>query len=92
MANGVFSRRVLGDTFLRMADFRVTPDFIDVYESLRDDVIAAVDDTVVCLPTEHMTLWARRGRLVGPGGSAWIIEFGTPETALTLYWTISTTT
>lgn len=69
-----------------MADFRVTPDFIDVYESLRDDVIAAVDDTVVRLLTEHMTLWARRGLLVGPGGSAWIIEFGIPETALTLYW------
>ncbi len=69
-----------------MADYRVTPDFIDVYESLRDDLMAAVDDTVVRLLAEHATLWARRGRVIGSGGRAWIIEFGVSETGLTLYW------
>jgi len=69
-----------------MADYRVTPDFIDVYKSLRDDLMVAVDDAVVRLLAEHATLWARRGRAIGSGGCAWLIEFGVCETDPTLYW------
>ncbi len=69
-----------------MADYRVTPDFINVYQSLRGDAVAAVDDVVVRLLTEHTTLWARRGRVVGTSGSAWVVEFGTSDMDLTLYW------
>jgi spermidine synthase len=69
-----------------MADFRVTPEFVGVYETLRDELVVAVDATIVRLLDEHLTLWARRGRVVGLDGGAWVVEFRESDTDLMLYW------
>lgn len=69
-----------------MVDYRVTPEFVDVYESLPDDLVAVVDDIVARLFTAHTTLWARRDRIIGETGGAWVIDFHTRDVGLTLYW------
>lgn len=67
-------------------DFRVTGDFIAIYESLDDDTAAIVDTTVMRLLEEHDTAWARQGRVAGDHGEAWILEIRTLSSDIALYW------
>ena len=69
-----------------MADYRVTPEFMEVYESLPDDLVAVVDETVARLFADHTRPCARRDRIVGATGGAWVIDFHTRDVGLTLYW------
>lgn len=67
-------------------DFRVTPEFVEVYESLDNEAAVAVDDTIVRLVDGHESAWARQGRVAGENGEAWIIEIRVGGVDLSLYW------
>ncbi len=67
-------------------DYRVTPEFVEVYESLDDEAAVAVDDTILRLADEHESAWARQGRVAGENGEAWIIEIRAGAVDLSLYW------
>lgn len=67
-------------------DYRVTSDFLDMYESLDDGAIAAIDEAVGRLLVDDKSAWARQGRVSGESGGAWIIELRTPAAEIALYW------
>ena len=67
-------------------DYRVTDQFVEVYESLNDDVVASVDGAIVKLLADHETAWARQGRVAGETGDAWIIEIRSANYDVSLYW------
>lgn len=60
LAVGVFLEGVALDTSGFMADYRVPPEFMDVYESLPHGLV--VDETVARVFADHSTPWARRSR------------------------------
>jgi len=68
------------------SDYRVTPEFVEIYESLDDEAAAQVDDAILRLADDHESAWARQGRVAGEDGEAWIIEIRAGAADLSLYW------
>lgn len=67
-------------------DFKVTSEFVAVYESLDVDAAVMVDEAVMRLLEDHETAWARQGRVAGNIGEAWILEIRTPTSDISVYW------
>lgn len=70
-------------------DFLVTPQFLAVYESLDDETAVAVDEVIRRLVDDPGTAWARRNRVSGDEGGAWLVEMSSGTTELALYWDLS---
>jgi hypothetical protein len=67
-------------------DFKVTDEFVAVYESLDDSLAVEVDQAILRLMSDHSGAWARQGRVSGENGQAWIIEIRTTDCDMSLYW------
>lgn len=70
-----------------MLDWRATSDFIAVYDQLDDGLVGHVDSMIRRLIRDPHSAWARQGRVVGAGRSAWIVESRIDDASLALYWT-----
>ena len=67
-------------------EFVVTPEFVDRYEALDDATADCVDDAIRRLLAAHRSAWARQNRVVGEGGSAWLIAIKCSGDDFALYW------
>lgn len=67
-------------------DFVFTDTFYSVYESISDEEAALIDDGIRRLLQDHATGWARRGRIEGDSGSAWILTLTSRGIETSLYW------
>lgn len=67
-------------------DFVLTDTFYSVYESISDEEAALIDDGIRRLLQDHATGWARRGRIEGDLGSAWILTLTSRGIETSLYW------
>ena len=67
-------------------EFVVTPQFVEAYDALDDDTAEVVDGAVIRLLEEHEGAWARRGRVTGRGGEAWILDIRSSSADMYLYW------
>lgn len=71
-------------------ELRVTPSFVDKYDSLSDDEVGELDDGLERLRHSHETVWARRNRVTGDGSghwdSAWVIGMRAGGRDFHLYW------
>lgn len=67
-------------------DFRLTPEFLEEYESLEEREALVVDEAILRLLIEHRGSWARQGRVVGERDEAWKISIRAPDADLALYW------
>lgn len=89
LSNGAYTptrHRVLAYREMADYDFKVTDEFVEVYESLHEDTASVVDHAVTRLLRDHATAWARQGRVAGEGGEAWITEIRTGDFDISLYW------
>ena len=66
--------------------FVATPEFVERYLNLDLASAACVDRAVVRLEAETAAAWARRNRVVGEQGAAWIVEVCCPAGTCRLYW------
>lgn len=66
--------------------FLVTPEFLERYLDLDPASAACIDRAVVRLQADPAAAWARRNRVVGEQGTAWIIEVRCPVTPYRIYW------
>lgn len=66
--------------------FVTTPEFVERYLKLDFASAACVDRAIVRLEADPAAAWARRNRVVGEQGAAWIVEVRCPEGAYRLYW------
>jgi len=67
-------------------EFVVTPEFVERYEALDDTKVECVDDAIRRLLADHRTAWARQNRVVGEGGSTWLIALSCSGENFALYW------
>jgi hypothetical protein len=67
--------------------FVATPEFIERYLGLDLASAACIDGAIVRLEAEPASAWARRNRVVGEQGTAWIVEVRCPAGDYRLYWT-----
>ena len=74
------------DYGLQTMDFVFTDTFYSVYESISDEEAALIDDGIRRLLQDHATGWARRGRIEGDSGSAWILTLTSRGIETSLYW------
>ena len=66
--------------------FLVTSAFANAYDALSGEMVHAVDEAILRLLDEHEGAWARRGRVAGEGGEAWILEIRPKRADISLYW------
>ena len=67
-------------------DFVFTGEFYAVYEDVDDAVVVIVDEVIRRLLLDHMSGWARQGRIEGEAGGSWIITMTAPDFEGALYW------
>lgn len=65
---------------------RATPEFLAVYDRIADRDRTRLDGALERLSREHYSDWARRNRVVGSEGAAWLIEVAGSVGDLALYW------
>lgn len=64
----------------------VTPEFVATYEHLTDEQAACVDAAIRRLLDSPRSAWARRSRVVGDNGAAWLVAVRCGDSILALYW------
>jgi len=62
-----------------------TDQFIEPYQALDDDCALVVDGVIQRIQVEHESAWARRNRIAGDAGSAWLIEARCQDSDIRLY-------
>lgn len=67
-------------------DFVFTETVYSTYESLTDREVQLIDEAIRRLLADHSTAWARRGRIEGEQGNAWILTVAAPSIETALYW------
>ncbi|CAN5846323.1 hypothetical protein BH23ACT4_BH23ACT4_15600 [soil metagenome] len=67
--------------------FRVTESFAESYDGLDDEDAFSVDGVITRIIGEHDQAWARRNRVVGDEGDAWIVLGHSPRGEFKIYWT-----
>lgn len=67
-------------------EFLFTDDFYSSYESLSDNDAVLIDKAIRRLLIDHPTAWARRGRVEGDRGGAWILSIASGDLDAALYW------
>lgn len=67
-------------------EYSWTPQFKSAYETANQDVVDVVDALVDRLLIDHEAAWARRNRVIGDLGEAWIISMPTANADVDVYW------
>lgn len=67
-------------------EYAWTPQFKAVYEDADGRVIDVVNAVIERLLIDHEEAWARRNRVVGDKGEAWIISTRTANADVDVYW------
>jgi hypothetical protein len=67
-------------------DFVLSESFLLSYDRLDDDKVAEIDEAILRLLADHDSAWARRGRVEGEVGGAWIVTIAAGNFDGSLYW------
>lgn len=66
--------------------FVATPEFVERYLRLDLAAAACIDRAIARLEADPASGWARRNRVVGEQGAAWIVLVPCPGGTYRLYW------